>query len=142
MNSLHRLDPLVRPRSIAVVGASARQGSPGNEVLVNLRKGGFRGEVFAVNPAYDTLDGVVCYPCLTALPLVPQHVVFAVNNARLEACLDEAIGLGVPAATIFSSLHLHDDSTVPLRQRVQDKVLAAGLLLHGGNGMGFFNFRD
>jgi len=138
----HRLDPLVRPRSIAVVGASARPGSPGNEVLVNLRKGKFDGEVIAVNPRSDSIEGLACYPSLSALPRVPQHVVFAVADQRLEACLDEAIGLGVEAATIFSSLQPEQDLSPPLRQRVRDKALAAGLLLHGGNSMGFFNFRD
>jgi acyl-CoA synthetase (NDP forming) len=91
MNSPRRLDPLLKPRSIAVVGASARPGSPGNEVLVNLRKGSFAGDLFAVNPGSDSIDGLACYPSLSALPLVPQHVVFAVSDARVEACLDEAI---------------------------------------------------
>ena len=142
MNSPRRLDPLLKPRSIAVVGASARPGSPGNEVLVNLRKGSFAGDLFAVNPGSDSIDGIACYPSLSALPLVPQHVVFAVSDARVEACLDEAIALGVPAATIFSSLQLQQDRSPPLRQRVRDKALAAGLLLHGGNCMGFFNFHE
>ena len=142
MNSPRRLDPLLKPRSIAVVGASARPGSPGNEVLVNLRKGSFAGDLFAVNPGSDSIDGLACYPSLSALPLVPQHVVFAVSDARVEACLDEAIALGVPAATIFSSLQLQQDRSPPLRRRVRDKALAAGLLLHGGNCMGFFNFHD
>jgi acyl-CoA synthetase (NDP forming) len=142
MNSPCRLDPLLKPRSIAVVGASARPGSPGNEVLVNLRKGSFSGDLFAVNPGSDSIDGLACYPSLSALPLVPQHVVFAVSDARVEACLDEAIALGVPAATIFSSLQLQQDRSPPLRRRVRDKALAAGLLLHGGNCMGFFNFHD
>ena len=142
MNSPRRLDPLLKPRSIAVVGASARPGSPGNEVLVNLRKGSFSGDLFAVNPGSNSIDGIACYPSLSALPLVPQHVVFAVSDARVEACLDEAIALGVPAATIFSSLQLQQDRSRPLRRRVRDKALAAGLLLHGGNCMGFFNFHD
>lgn len=138
----HWLDPLLRPRSIAVVGASARPGAPGNEVLVNLRKGKFDGEVLAVNPGSDAIEGLACYPSLSALPGVPQHVIFAVADQRLEACLDEAIDLGVEAATIFSSLQLEPDVSPPLRQRVRDKALAAGLLLHGGNSMGIFNFRD
>mgnify|MGYP001577361281 CR=1 FL=1 len=138
----HRLDPLLRPRSIGVVGASARPGTPGNEVLVNLRKGKFDGEVLAVNPGSEMIEGLTCYPSLSALPRVPQHVVFAVADQRLEACLDEAIDLGVEAATIFSSLQLEQDVSPPLRQRVREKALAAGQLLHGGNSMGFFNFRD
>ncbi len=160
----HRLDPLLQPRSIAVVGASARVGSPGNEVLVNLRKGAYAGPVYLVNPARDAIEGLPCFASLAALPEVPQHVVFAVNDSRLEACFDEALALGVEAATVFSGMVIpgeaaHDvpaldvsapdlstlDLSTPaapgLAQRIRRKAQAAGMLLHGGNSMGFFNFR-
>lgn len=109
---------------------------------MNLRKGQYGGEVFAINPAHQDIDGLACYSSLRDLPEVPQHVVFAISDQRLEACFDEAIGLGVEAATIFSPLHLDADSLPTLRQRIKQKADAAGLLLHGGNCMGFFNFRD
>jgi acyl-CoA synthetase (NDP forming) len=152
----HRLDPLLQPRSIAVVGASARAGSPGNEVLVNLRKGGFEGPVYAVNPARRIIDDIPCHPSLAALPAVPQHVVFAVNDEHLEACFDEALALGVAAATVFSAMSVpgvatpgvatpgasaSGADTPGLAQRIGRKARAAGMLLHGGNSMGFFNFR-
>ncbi len=138
----HRLDPMLRPRSVAVVGASARPGSPGNETLVNLRKGGFPGDIYAVNPRLDAIDGLPCYDSLADLPSVPQHVVMAVGDRRLEACLDEAIALGVEAVSIFSALQSVDDVSPPLRERVRQKAMRAGVLLHGGNCMGLFNFRD
>jgi acyl-CoA synthetase (NDP forming) len=138
----HRLDPLLRPRSIAVVGASARAGSPGNEVLVNLRKGAFAGQIYAVNPTRDSIDGTPCFSSLAALPEVPQQVVFAVNDVRLEECLDEAIVLGVEAVTVFSAMAIPGDSAPVLAERVRQKAQAAGMLLHGGNSMGFYNFGD
>jgi acetate---CoA ligase (ADP-forming) len=140
--SAHRLDPLLRPRSIAVVGASARAGSPGNEVLVNLRKGCYAGAIYAVNPARDSIDGMRCFASLAALPERPQHVVFTVNDARLETCLDEAIALGVEAVTVFSAMVLPGENAPGLAARVRSKTRAAGMLLHGGNSMGFFNFSD
>ena len=136
----HRLDPLLQPRSIAVVGASARAGSPGNEVLLNLRKGAYRGSVFAINPARESVEGLPCHASLSDLPEVPQHVVFAVNDAQLEACFDEALALGVEAATLFSAMALPGDGSPRLAQRIRVKARRAGLLLHGGNSMGFFNF--
>ena len=136
----HRLDPLLQPRSIAVVGASARAGSPGNEILLNLRKGAYPGSVFAINPARDSVEGFPCFASLSALPAVPQHVVFAVNDTRLEACFDEALALGVEAATIFSGMAIPGDTGPGLAQRISSKARAAGVLLHGGNSMGFFNF--
>ena len=146
----HRLDPLLRPRSIAVVGASTRAGAVGNEVLINLRRGGYAGALYPVNPGRDTVDRLPCFASLSALPEVPQLVVFAVNDTRLEACFDEAVALGVEAATVFSAMVLPGASTpgasTPgasspgLAARIQKKARHAGMLLHGGNSMGFFNF--
>ena len=141
----HRLDPLLRPRSIAVVGASTRAGAVGNEVLINLRRGGYAGALYPVNPGRDTIDRLPCFASLSALPEVPQLVVFAVNDTRLEACFDEAVALGVEAATVFSAMVLPGASTPGasspgLAARIQKKARHAGMLLHGGNSMGFFNF--
>lgn len=142
MSPSHRLDPLLRPRSIAVVGASDRVGQPGNEILVNLRKGQFAGAVYPVNPGRETVAGMPCYDSLAVLPEVPDLVVFTISDQRLEACLDQAIAMGIPAAAIFSAVHLEHDEKPRLQQRIQDKAHAAGLLLHGGNCMGFYNFAD
>lgn len=136
----HRLDPLLRPRSIAVVGASARPGSPGNEILCNLRRGGYTGPVYAVNPGRDSIGEIPCYPALAQLPEVPQHVVFAVSDAHLEACFDEALALGVQAATIFAAIAREGGPGGAMAERMAQKARAAGLLLHGGNCMGFYDF--
>src|SRR5262245_57176346 len=57
--STYRLDKLVSPRSIAVVGASPRETSPGHAVLNNLRSAGFQGSISLVNPHYDEIEGVL-----------------------------------------------------------------------------------
>ena len=136
----HYLDPLVRPDSIAVVGASRRADAVGNTVLKNLLKGEFPGALYAVNPRYDEIEGVTCYPSLSALPQPVGHVIFAVSDERLEGLLDEALACGVEAAMIYSALMLGTDSEPPLRQRVCEKAKQAGLLLCGANSMGFYNF--
>ncbi|MGB1867683.1 MAG: acetate--CoA ligase family protein [Porticoccaceae bacterium] len=138
----HRLRPLLKPASIAVLGASNRAGSVGNEVFVNLRKGGYTGTLMAVNPGYSEVEGVPCFPSLSALPELPEHVIFAVADQRVEAALDELIALGIKACTIFSALILQDDRTPELKQRIQAKAERAGLLVAGANGMGFYNVRD
>ncbi len=57
----HRLDPLLRPRSIAVIGASEREHSVGRLTLQNLQTGGFSGPVYPVNPGRDSVLGLRCY---------------------------------------------------------------------------------
>lgn len=138
----HRLDPLLRPRSVAIVGASKRVDTVGSWAFINLQKGGYKGRIYPVNPRYKTLGDLPCFASLAELPEVPDLVVFAVSDARLEGVLDEAIALQVPAAVIQSTLVLDDDPEPVLRERIQQKIQNAGMLLCGGNGMGFYNVRD
>jgi acyl-CoA synthetase (NDP forming) len=138
----HRLDPLLRPRSIAVVGATPRAGAVGQRTVLNLLQGGFAGPLYAVNPRYTEVAGVRCFPSLAALPEQVEQVVFAVSDERIEEALEDAIEHGARAATIMSSLVLAEDGDPPLRERIRARVHAAGLVLCGGNGMGYYNFHD
>ena len=140
--SNHRLQPLLKPSSIAVLGASQRSGSVGNEVIVNLLRGGFEGSIYPVNPGYEEILGIACYPSLVDLPTPPDMVIFAISDRRIESALDEVIALNIPACTIFSALILDNDSTPNLKQRIATKAQNAGLLVAGANGMGFYNVRD
>ncbi len=138
----HRLDPLLRPRSVAIVGASSRSDSLGEWALRNLEIGGYRGAIYPVNPRYEELAGYRCYAELGELPETPDLVIFALGDQRIEAALDDAIAAGVPAAVIQSTLYIDDDNEPPLRERVREKIANAGMLVCGANGMGFYNVRD
>ena len=140
--SNHRLQPLLKPSSIAVLGASQKSGSVGNEVIVNLLRGGFEGSIYPVNPGYEEILGIACYPSLVDLPARPDMVIFAISDRRIESALDDVIALNIPACTIFSALILDNDSTPNLKQRIATKAQNAGLLVAGANGMGFYNVRD
>ena len=110
--------------------------------LKNLLKGGYEGDIYAVNPRYDAVQGVKCYSYLTDLPASPELVIFAVSDRWLEKVLDDAIAAGAKAAVIMSTLFLDDDASPPLRERVAKKIREAGLVVCGANGMGFYNVRD
>ena len=138
----HRLDPLLRPRSVAIVGASNRPDSMGEWVLKNLRTGGYRGTIYPVNPAYEEVLGYRSFGTLSEIPDTPDLVVFAVSDARVEAALDDAIAAGIPAAVIQSTLVIDNDSVPLLRDRVREKIVKAGMLVCGANGMGYYNVRD
>ena len=127
---------------MAVVGASGRSDSLGEWSLTNLRKGGFRGPIYPVNPGYDELQGLRCYPSLGDLPEVPDMVIFGVGDTRIETALEEAIAAGIPAAVIMSTLYVDNDVEPLLRERIQKKIDAAGMIVCGANGMGFYNVRD
>ncbi|MEQ9563765.1 MAG: acetate--CoA ligase family protein [Woeseiaceae bacterium] len=138
----HRLDPLLRPRSVAIVGASRTKDTIGYWSLKNLLKGGYGGAIYPVNPRYEEVQGERCYASIAALPQVPDMLMLAVGDHRIEAVLDEAIAAGIPAAVLMSTLVLDDDTAPLLKERVQKKIRDAGMLVCGANGMGFYNIRD
>jgi acyl-CoA synthetase (NDP forming) len=134
-----RLAPLMTPRSIAFVGASPKPESVGHAMLAGAALGGFSGDVYAVNPKYDEIDGVACYASLDDLPAVPDHAVLAVADHRMEEQLNSAIEAGVKAVTIFGTCYLENDDTPQLVERLAARAREAGLLICGGNCMGFYN---
>ena len=87
-----------------MVGASGTSDTLGEWSLTNLRKGGFGGPIYPVNPRYEKLQGLRCYAALADLPEVPDLVVFGVGDARIEAALDEAIAL-LEGALVFGDEH-------------------------------------
>jgi acyl-CoA synthetase (NDP forming) len=135
----HRLDPLLRPASIAIVGASPKPGSYGRGIIEACVNAGFAGELFLINPNYREIEGRRCYPSLEALPTAPEHCVLGVANIRLEAAMREAIATGAKAATIFGSGQLDDGIEPPLLERLRAMARGAGILICGGNGSGFYN---
>jgi len=137
-----RLQPLLAPRSIALVGASQRADSFGRTVFEMLRIDGYAGRVYPVNPNYPRIDDLTCYPSLAVLPEAPEHVVLSVSNARLESAFEDAIACGARAVTVFGTTYLTDDTPPALGQRLAARANAAGIALCGGNSMGLYNLRE
>jgi len=137
----HHLDPLLRPSSIAIVGASDSEGV-GRRILETLLHGQYPGALYAINPKYDDVLGIPCFPDFASLPETVEHAVFAVSDHRLEAIFEEAVKTGVKAMTIMSMLYIENDMQPPLKERIQARVQETGVLVCGANGMGFYNFAD
>lgn len=133
----HRLDPLLRPGSLAFVGASVRPDTPGNTMVRAAAMDGYAGRIYAINPKYDSVEGVSCFASLGDLPETVEHVVLGVANEHLERELAAAIRHGARAATIFASCVLEGDDR--LAERLSGMARDAGMAICGGNGMGFCN---
>jgi acyl-CoA synthetase (NDP forming)/GNAT superfamily N-acetyltransferase len=97
------LAPLLAPRSVAVVGASRREGSIGRTILLNIRDAGFAGALFAVNPHADKIDGVPCLPSAADLPSPPDLVVVAVPPAQVPKVARECGRTGVRCLVVVTS---------------------------------------
>jgi acyl-CoA synthetase (NDP forming) len=137
-----RLRPLLAPRSIAFVGASARPNTPGNDMMRMIRRGGFAGVVHGVNPNAREIEGYPCVPGLADLPEPPDLAVLSVRNERLEETLAAAIAAGTKAAVIFASGLLLEDQDPPLAERLARAAGTAGIPVCGPNCMGFYNDLD
>ena len=127
----HRLSPLLAPRSIALVGASTRVDVAGNDMVLQLLESGYQGRVYAVNPKYDEVEGIPCYPSLADLPESVDLCVLAIGNNRLEETLEQTIALGIRAAVLFGSAYMEDDQDPCLRERIRAMALDSGLQLCG-----------
>ncbi|MEU9044663.1 MULTISPECIES: GNAT family N-acetyltransferase [unclassified Kitasatospora] len=97
------LSALLRPASVAVVGTSRRVGSVGRTVLGKIRRGGFAGAVWAVNPHAGEIDGEVVYPSVRALPAVPDLAVLAVPAGAVPGVAAECGTAGVRALVVLTS---------------------------------------
>ncbi|MEO3755285.1 GNAT family N-acetyltransferase [Streptomyces sp. B6B3] len=97
------LRPLVRPGCVAVVGAGRRSSSVGRVVLRNMRRGGFTGLLYAVNPHARFLEHVPTYPSVGTLPHVPDLVVVAVPAATVPGVAEDCGRAGVRALVVVSA---------------------------------------
>jgi acetate---CoA ligase (ADP-forming) len=138
----HLLTPLLSPRSIAFVGASAKPNTPGYDMMRMVHRGGFAGTVHAVNPNYREIEGYPCVPSLADLPQAPDLVVLSVRNERLEETMRTATARGAKAAVLFASAFLDNDSAPPLAVRLATMARVAAMPVCGANCMGFYNDLD
>lgn len=97
-----QLEPLVKPRSVAVVGATDRPG-PARTIIESLGKIGFTGPIYPVNPKYETVLDLTCYPSLTDLPQAPDVVVFSIRSPLIPEQVRLAVTRGARSAVIYDS---------------------------------------
>ena len=131
---------MLEARSVAVVGASPRRGSFGEQMLRELRKGGFDGAILPVNPRYTEVNGLPCVPTLADLSEAPDLVMLGVPNAKLEEQLEAAAAAGARSGAIFASgYEAPEAGRAPLLDRLAAIAKRSGMAICGGNCMGFFN---
>ena len=81
--SIRNLNHLLKPKSVALIGASKTPGSVGAVLARNLFKSGFDGPVMPVNPRHQAIEGVLTYPDIESLPVAPDLVVVSTPPDRV-----------------------------------------------------------
>ncbi len=97
------LEPLLNPRSVAVVGAGRRPGSIGRTILLNIRDAGFAGRLYAVRPGGGDVEGIPCIPSVAALPEAPDLAVVTVPAARVVEAAWECGHRGVKSLAVITA---------------------------------------
>jgi acetate---CoA ligase (ADP-forming) len=130
------LSRLLGPRSIAVVGASTRPGSYGNQAVANLVEAGFDGPVFGVHPTATEVHGVPCVPRLSDLPLAPDAVVVATPAHTVPGLVAEAGAFGCGGVVVFAAGFGEVASGGALQHQLRATALAHDVPVCGPNGNG------
>jgi len=97
------LEPLLAPRSVAVVGAGRRPGSAGRTILANIRDAGFAGRLYAVSPHGTAIDGIPCVSSVAALPEAPDLAVVTVPAARVVQVAEQCGDRGIRALAVITA---------------------------------------
>jgi len=134
------LEALFRPRSIAVVGASANERSQGYEFVQGLVKIGFPGPVYPVNPKLDELLGLKAYPQLEAIPGPVDFVISAVPATAVFELVEGAKAKGTKLIHFFTARFSetgHEDAAEAERE-LSRRTREAGIRVIGPNCMGLY----
>jgi acetyltransferase len=132
--STYRLRNLFSPRSVALVGASPRQGSVGRAILGNIHKAKFKGEFGLVNPHYAEIDGLATVDHLGKLAFVPELVAITAPATAVADIVDEAGKRGAAGALIVSAGLGHGAGS--LAEAAERAAQKYGMRLIGPNCLG------
>ena len=134
-------DKLLKPRSVAIVGASADAAKLTGRPLAYLDKYGFTGTVYPVNPRYETIGGRRGYPDIASLPQPPDVAIVLVGATKVTAAVRQLAAIGTASAIVLASGF--GESGPEGRKRQDDLKHAAGAMrLLGPNTIGLINVTD
>jgi len=136
----HSLDAILRPRSIAVVGASRLKQTIGREILHNLIEYGFTGPIFPVNPGAASVHSVKAYPSLRAIPDPVDLAVIVVPRPAVPGVVQDALAKKVRGLIVITAGYREaGDAGRREEEALRDAVRAAGVRMIGPNCMGVIN---
>ncbi len=131
------LDFVFKPKSVAVVGASTKEGSIGNDILKNLING-FSGKIYPVNPKVEKLLGLQCFPSLENISAKIDLVIIVVPAAIVLNILESAAKLGIKGVIIISA-GFKEIGNIDSENKIREICLKNDIALIGPNCLGVIN---
>jgi acyl-CoA synthetase (NDP forming) len=137
----NKIDRLLRPRSIAIVGASPTPGALGNTVLKNLENSSFSGTIHLINPKRDEIAGRPCLKSIDELPEGVDAAILAIPGAAVLASVQALARRGVGAAVIFAAGFAEGGEEGIAHQLEIARIAAENdMVIEGPNCLGLINF--
>ena len=135
--AIRSLNSIFRPKRIALIGVPANPDTVGGMTLRNLVGGGFRGVVYPVNPKYEAVLGIPCFPTVKSLPKVPDLAVITTNAQAVPQLVEECGEAGVKGLIIMSAgFKETGDEGKELEERVKSIVDKYDMRVIGPNCLG------
>ncbi len=143
MIDIHLTQAFLKPKSIAIIGASADPKKTGSRIQRFLVAHGYEGKIFPVNPNREYIFGLKCYENLKKIEEKVDHIFIAVDGDKIIALINDAISIGVKCATIlsggFSEAGLEGAN---LENKILDIAQKGNLRILGPNSIGIINISD
>lgn len=136
----HPLDPFFNPKSIAIIGATNTPNSVGNTLMQNLKEVEFSGEIFPVNPKYDTLFNRKCYPCVTDISGSVDLTIIITPAKTVPKIISQCTSKGIKAAIIISAGFKElGEEGLKLENEVLKRAREGDMRIVGPNCLGIMN---
>ena len=137
------LGALMRPRSIAIAGASSDPGKLGSLPLQFLRKFAYDGEIYPINARVDEVQGLRCYPSLASIGRPIDLLIVAIAAERVPALLDACAPEQVKFALVLSSNYAEaGEAGAAMQRELVSLARDKGIRVIGPNSVGIVNLRD
>jgi len=134
------LDGAFQPRSVALIGATDREGSVGRVTLLNLLKASFQGRVYPVNPTRPRVLDLPAYPSIAEVPEPVDLAVIVTPAATVPSVIGECVDAGVRSAVVISAgFRERGPEGMELERRVAEQLRRGALRLIGPNCLGIMN---
>ena len=136
----HPLDSFFAPQSIAVIGASRDTTKIPGTLLSFLCKNGFPGALYPINPNYDDIDGLTCWPSVAAIGQPIDLAVLVIPAKAVLPALDDCAAAGVKNAIIISSGFAEEGGeSAEIQRKITALAKRSGMRICGPNAQGYFN---
>ena len=136
----HSLESLLRPQSVAVIGASDNPARIGGRPIHSMLKDNFQGKLFPVNPNRDIVQGLQAYPNISSVPVPVDSAVISVPENVALKVINECAESGVKSAVVFTSGFAETGNAgLDAQHQIAKIASKSGMRILGPNCLGVFN---